>query len=187
MWKWEPSHSDLQFELGVHPIDWHRGLKGGAVEQTTGIGSWQQGKPLLLISLRFERAWCVSVRVIRLSPQDSEHSSRLRTASRSRLFEVKWNWLYITLTTIAHCVCAERSRRGSLGITQSWRARKSRALPFQNRSECSSNPLLLKGIVIFLLVWEVACPCDPLSNYTLLRAPLWRCIAEPVCVFVTQV
>ena len=34
---------------------------------------------LLLISLRFERAWCVSVSVIKLLPQDSEHASRLRT------------------------------------------------------------------------------------------------------------
>ena len=33
----------------------------------------------LLISLRFERAWSVSVCVIKLLPQDSEHASRLRT------------------------------------------------------------------------------------------------------------
>ena len=48
----------------------------------------------LMISLRFERAWCVSVRVIKLLPQDSERASRLRTyvhASRSRTFEVKWS------------------------------------------------------------------------------------------------
>ena len=34
---------------------------------------------VLLISLRFERAWSVSVRVIKLLLQDSEHASRLHT------------------------------------------------------------------------------------------------------------
>jgi len=34
---------------------------------------------LLWISLRFERAWSVSVGVIKLLPLDSEHASRLRT------------------------------------------------------------------------------------------------------------
>jgi len=34
---------------------------------------------VLLISIHFERAWCVSVRVIKLLPQDSKHASRLRT------------------------------------------------------------------------------------------------------------
>ena len=36
-------------------------------------------RPLLLISLRFEREWWFSMRVIKLLPQDSEHASRLRT------------------------------------------------------------------------------------------------------------
>jgi len=39
VWQWKPLHSDLQLEFGVHLIDWHRGLKGGAAEQTTGLGS----------------------------------------------------------------------------------------------------------------------------------------------------
>jgi len=34
---------------------------------------------LLLISLRFEHAWGVSMHVTKLLPQDSEHASCLRT------------------------------------------------------------------------------------------------------------
>ena len=67
--------------------------------------------------------------------------------------------------------------------------------------ECATNPLLLKGIVVFLLVWErlhgtgmswqFNWLCDPMSNCLTLWYPratlsLWRCITESVCVFVTS-